>query len=332
MPITATPVNPTDPRCCGDQSVVSSPLPTTPVACPPVAAQPPVPTNDEGVALVGKQTAVIVPTGKNRCFSWQLRTSAGVPINLTQCLAVDDPPRTIAVRFRIREALSTCGGDPLDANNLAEVVSAEQGQVKVCFTTELTRAGIFLGTFGVFEEYDNPDAEDTANPIIQSLLYENEFFVFVQHSTWGSNTGLPRVESIREQLADFAGENTLTMQQRFSDADIASAAIFCVEHWNESLPETPHIRYDTTTFPYRSHWIDAIKGRLFMLHAERLRSQHLPVQGGGITINDKDKYDQYDQRGLYLWTEYKKFVASRKMRENMRVGHSARTIWGYGGG
>ena len=335
MPITATPVNPTDPHCCGDQSVVSAPVSTTPVNCPPVAPQPTVPTNDDDVPLAGKPGVIVLPASGNQCISWQLRTPTGVPVNLTSCLVQPQtgPAHRLVVRFRLKEALSTCPAPSAEANNQATIVSAEQGRVKICLANELTTPGVYLGSFGVFDEYDNPGSPDPDHPeVIQALLYENEFFVVAEATTWSGNSGLPRWATLREQLADFPGENTLTMQQRFSDTDIASAAVYCIEYWNEALPITPHVRYDTTSFPYRANWIEGIKGRLFMLQAERLRSTHLPLSGGGLSYDDKAKYDQYDQRGLYLWSNYAKFVQAQKTRTNMLAGASSRVVWGYAAG
>ena len=299
-----------------------------------MASQPPVPVNDEGAVLTGKPTVILVPAGKNACVDWQLRAPSGAPLNLTGCLVVDDDPEApthrVVVRFRMKEAMSTCEGAPPECAPEATVISAENGTVRVCFTTELQTPGIYMASFGVFDEYDDPESEDPDDPeIVSRLLYENEFYLVAEATTWSGNSGLPRWATLREQLADFPGENLLSLQQRFTDADIASAAVFCVEYWNEALPQTPQQRFDTRTFPYRAAWVDGIKGRLFMLHAERLRSNHLPLQGGGLTVNDKDKYDQYDQRGLFLWTNFQKFVQGQKLRWNMLRGASAKTIWGY---
>ena len=130
--------------------------------------------------------------------------------------------------------------------------------------------------------------------------------------------GMPSIPELRLFLRDYASENELLDIVDFDDSEMTFAAALCVDQWNEALPfDGPN--FTTQTFPFRYNWLMATCGHLFLIASEHYLRNQLAAQTGGISQDDKNKWQQYEQRGRLILTEWKKFVAERKTIESVNA-------------
>jgi hypothetical protein len=156
----------------------------------------------------------------------------------------------------------------------------------------------------------NPDADD-------AVVTSNLFKLILDRSLFSQLTGSgpPTLAEIRLHMADSSRfENRLLDLQRFDDAEIAAAITLAVDRWNDALP--PVSPFTTLTFPFRSAWLDAIAGRLFLLEATRRRGNRLPLSAGGVQVEDQDP-DGYAAIGQTLLDRFDAFCRSQKIRINL---------------
>lgn len=108
--------------------------------------------------------------------------------------------------------------------------------------------------------------------------------------------------------------NNLLLDYEWSDTEIAFAIMRPIEEWNESLP--PVTTYTGATFPYREHWRKATLGYLMRTAARKYLRDDLQYSAGGLTINDKRKWDAYGKLGQDLVDEWRTWMKQEKVRIN----------------
>lgn len=134
----------------------------------------------------------------------------------------------------------------------------------------------------------------------------------------GSNTYLTDLD-VRIWLRDNNPEaNTLLDDFEFTPEEIRTAMTLTVDYWND---RPPYIRnYDYNKFPYRSQLLMGTAANLLFIAAHRYRRNSLTYQAGGMSIQDQDKYQQYDGAGQKLWQQYQEWVISNKRALNAEQG------------
>lgn len=134
----------------------------------------------------------------------------------------------------------------------------------------------------------------------------------------GSKTYLTDLD-VRIWLRDNDPEaNKLLDDYEFSPEEIRTAMTLTVDHWND---QPPYIRsYDYDKFPYRSKLLQGTAANLLFMAAHRFRRDSLQYSAGGLTIQDQEKYQQYDNAGNGLWQQYHEWVMWNKRSLNAEQG------------
>jgi hypothetical protein len=134
----------------------------------------------------------------------------------------------------------------------------------------------------------------------------------------GNNTYLTDVD-VRIWLRDNDPDANLLLDDfEFSTEEIRSAMTHTVDYWNETPPSVGS--YDYNRFPYRYALLRGTAANLLFMAAHRFRRNQLNYSAGGLTVDDQNKYQQYDSAGARLWEEYKVWVAQTKKSINAEQG------------
>ena len=134
----------------------------------------------------------------------------------------------------------------------------------------------------------------------------------------GNDTYLTDLD-VRIWLRDNNPEaNSLLDDVEFTPEEIRTAMTLTVDYWND---QPPYIGcYDYDKFPYRSQLLTGTAANLLFIAANRYRRNSLQYQAGGLTIQDQEKYQQYDAAGQTLWQQYKEWVTRNKRSLNAENG------------
>lgn len=236
----------------------------------------------------------------------------GQPVDL-ECFfpsVSDSETEAATVKVRWAEVFGLSGGvveaeAQLDSLNPAQISVLVPETITACGGIYRTNVGVYRGDVPVFSY---------------------ELFTIVDSNIAGGvPSGPPTIPEIRLHMADQdVGQNLLLGDLKFDDAEIAACIYRPVSYFNEALPILG-VAFDTTNFPSRYHYLEGIVGHLYLIAAEYYRSNHLPYSAGGTTINDMDKYQQYQEAGMQKLAEFKQWVRSYKVSLNIEMS------WGCAG-
>lgn len=112
--------------------------------------------------------------------------------------------------------------------------------------------------------------------------------------------------------------NVLIDDFEWSSEEIRHAMTLAVDYYNETPPYVG--RYDYDKFPSRFHLLQGAAANLLFMAAHSYRRNHLNYSAGGVSVDDQNKYQQYDAAGDKLWRDYKDWVASSKKAANINAG------------
>ncbi len=172
---------------------------------------------------------------------------------------------------------------------------------------DLPYAGIWYASVALY------DAED-------DLIAEHPMFLEVRkglNHKIEENTPITIAE-IRLMNRDLDPDaNELLLTYEFDDTEIAFAIMRPVDEWNEALP--PVVKYTATTFPYREHWRKATIGYLMRTAGRKYLRDDLNYSAGGLSVNDKRKWDAYTKMGADLINEWRQWMKAEKVRLNSQA-------------
>jgi len=242
------------------------------------------------------------------------RSCEDVEISEESAGSAESPaPRTYNIKVRIKEAVSNAGArNPLNEVE-ADVFIASEGVVQARPPVSMIPdAGIYNLSWGVLDEMDKP-------------ILVDETLLAVERSLWTQNPtdtyhtqGPPTLKEIRMALMDSsAAENILLDRVEFDTDQIIYSICHPVEYWNEVPP--PVARRDTRNFDWKDHWQHAIVGHLLEIAAHNYRRNHLPYGAGGLSIDDKNKEQEYFRAGKEMLDEWQKWVLRKKVEINARM-------------
>lgn len=138
------------------------------------------------------------------------------------------------------------------------------------------------------------------------------------------------IGEIRLVLRDSVPEdNNLLLEYEFSDTEIAYGIMRPIEEWNEMLP--PVKTFTAATFPYRENWRKATAGYLMRTAARKYLRDDLQYSAGGLTINDKRKWDAYEKMGKDLIEEWRTWAKREKIRLNSQACYGSVGSGAFGG-
>lgn len=257
----------------------------------------------EGRPSFQRMRAVECRAGQTVTIRWVMHDTKGDPVNFS-----DIPSATI--KARIRETLSFNDDNP-PVEVVGTIVDAAQGRVDIQVPAVATEyPGISRVEIAVLD--------DTG-----SVVFTNECWLIVNRGQWAKDVepnGPPSIAEIRLHLRDSGPEDNLWRDiEEFDLAEIAACIERPVLYWNESPPPIP-VRFNTVNFPFRYNWLNGIIACLYQLAARWYRRVHLPYSAGGLSVDDKNKSQEYELIGQRLWEEYKQWVLMKKVQMNMDAG------------
>ncbi len=138
------------------------------------------------------------------------------------------------------------------------------------------------------------------------------------------------IAEVRLIMRDTVPEaNNLLLEFEYTDTEIAFTIMRPIEEWNEMLP--PVVNFTGATFPYRENWRKATAGYLMRMAARKYLRDDLQYSAGGLTINDKAKWDAYEKLGDKLVEEWRAWAKQKKVQLNSQDCYGAIGSGAFGG-
>lgn len=272
-----------------------------------------------GTSVFARQRAISLMQGQAVNLVWQLQDKNGVPLDLTPL--VTDP--SLKVVFRMKEQLSLNSDTVPPYEIEMSLVTPEIGKVSGQLTQDMTNfPGVYYGEVALISTLTEYPA----------VIFANVFSLVIARSTFGVGTvgGPPSIAEIRLHLRDSSpAESFLLDNLMFDDAEIALAIARPVMYWNETPP--PIQQFDTSTFPFRYHWLEGICANLFFMVAEQFRRNQLDYAAAGVSVNDQNKEANYERAGQTRWQAYREWVRAKKAQINLEGGYGEiGSVYRYG--
>lgn len=256
------------------------------------------PINDDGVLITTKPPAARLAQQQSATLELVMRDASGNPVDLSA-----DVLAGAGVSLRIIEALSFGVVAPSAVS--AVIHNAATGVIRADIGASTTQTpGVFLGQCAV--EYP----PGTYSRIV-------EFYLIVDRGLFGTveNVGPPSMAEIRAFLRDNAPEDNYLDKVEFDLTEIALAIVRPVQIWNETPP--PIQRATTSTFHYRSAWLDGICSELLRISAAWYRRNRLAYSAAGVSLDDRNRASEYDAAGAALDQRFREFVRLKKIQINV---------------
>jgi hypothetical protein len=264
----------------------------------------------DGQSTPGRRQAVVAALSQLVSINWVVRDRDGNPVDLTTCgfgTGVSSIGYSMLARFA--EAIIR---DPNPVDSVVTVIDAENGLVQINVNPMVTAsAAVYIGELGIFDATNN-------------LVFSNSFYLIVERGLFGgigsAPTGPPAVAEIRLHLRDSCAEDNYLLDHiEFDLAEVAESIIRAVDYWN-SAPPPLETRLNTSNFPFTDRWEQAIIAYLMRISAANYRRNWLPYQAAGIAVDDKKKFEIYEQEAARRWKEYTEWVTYHKVGINMSTG------------
>lgn len=281
-----------------------------PVICvDQLKVRPAVSISTDGQPVIKRPRGVQINVGQIATIRYTMLSQNGDPVDLSACLLAGgqvkarvhetvlcDPPATIELPCTIVDL-----GPPPGAN----------GCVDLLLTAEIVcNPGIARVEFAQLDVDGN-------------VIFTNQIYLFINRGQWsqaGLATGAmgpPSIAEIKLHIWDNDPADNLWLGvEEFDIAQIAACVERPVNYWNESQPPI-RVYYNTSNFPFRYFWLEAIISCLYKMAAMHYTRVHLPYQQqGGLMIDDKNKAKEYMAIAEAKWNEFKDFVLRKKVEIN----------------
>jgi len=278
--------------------------------------------SNEGVHATLRYTFRHRQTGLPIDFTTAFVTAVSEPAGVTSESLEPVDADTVLVKFREFTGSSTAADECVTAEG--KVVDPENGIVDCKIPVKVfSQSGIYTVGWGYVHD---GQLKVTQNSM---LSIERSLFGFDDASRYRTE-GPPTLGEIRMAMMDDGLANSLLGDVEFDDEQILLALVKPIQYFNETNPPLSQ-RWDTRNFPWKAHWVDAIKGYLLEIAAMNYRRERLQVTGGGKTLDDKNKEREYLGEAKQLIAEWKDFVLRKKVELNMAacVGSFGSTYGGW---
>ena len=314
--------NPPTSTDCDDQNQVSAPV-----------------TYVDGCPVLPKLQCHEVQMGQDARLEWTMRTANGDPVDLTDCAnscasvssgtpaesfdALGTPPCGVSLRIRELTGLSPTQ-DPV-ACVLADIVTATDGYVRAQSLPDsiIREPGIYLEEWALFSEDHRMIFSN------QSLCFVRRGLFGVSNDTGQYSKGPPSIEEIRLTMRDnSSADNLLLDNVEFDGAEIAQAVLRPIQYWNE-IPPPLRPAMTTKTFPFKEIWLKGIQAYLYRMASNTYRRNRLPYSAGGVTVDDKNKEQEYSAAAAGLLRAFQDMVQAKKVEINI-AGFSSSISSQYG--
>ncbi len=275
----------------------------TPTISPSSVVVKPKTTFVYGQAVATKMQSLIVQQGQTAAIQTIIKDVNGKPVDLTSYSGSN-------IVMRIAEAVGLTGSLFSDISVL--ILNATAGLVGTTLTADVVSyAGISIAEIAFLDTSSN------------NLILSNRYYLVVDATQFGLATtrqGPPTMMEIRMHIRDNAPEDNYLLDEiEFDDAELAASITRPIMQFNEMPPPSDQL-YNTATFPYRYHWLEAIVANLYMIAAAHYRRNQLAYSAAGLSIDDKNKEKQYLEIAAYHKKNWEDFAKATKVRANMEAG------------
>jgi len=277
----------------------------------------------DGCPVLPKIQCHEVQMGQDARLIWSFKNPQGEPVDLSDALsyssasgdtfdAIGTPSQGVTLRMRelsgadYRDKIHTINVTILDAAN--GVVRADS------LPDEIVRfPGVYMEEWGVFS------AEGR-------MLFSNQCCTFVRRGLFGvdpnpnkRNLGPPTLEEIRMSIRDNAPQDNMLLDEvEFDAAEITQAVLRPIQYWNETPPPIQPM-LTTKTFPFREMWMLGIQSYLFSMAANHYRRNQLAYSAGGVSVDDKNKEQQYLAASNMLQQQFREMLRAKKIEINISL-------------
>jgi hypothetical protein len=261
-----------------------------------------------GCPIDPRMRALAMTAGEAKAILWTMVDDAGQPVDCSDLITGGGalPGAQAVLAEAVRGPVS---GERLVATaSFADAAACAAGRVDVAVPDQVkNNPGIYQFEIGVV---------DPAGP----LVLVNAGRLVVQRSllsTGAVNTSvLPTVRELRLRLGDSsAGENVRLGAVEFDLAMLAVALEAAPTVFNEMPPPIDTL-FSTCSFPFREAWLDVAVARLYQMAAHWMRRNRLPIQAGGVTVDDLGKADEYEAKAQAMLAEALGRLTMIKIRMN----------------
>ena len=115
--------------------------------------------------------------------------------------------------------------------------------------------------------------------------------------------------------------NLLLDDYQFTAEEIRTAMNLAMDRWNDTPPDIYRMDYDH--FKYRSILLLGVASYLLYMAARLYSRNSMPINAGGVSVNDQDKAREYDQASDRLRQEFLQAIRMKKRELNVGLG------WGW---
>lgn len=287
MPIVATPVNKTE------SIVVPAPIQVTTIEKPMM-------TYVDKSALTSKMRSFSISTQQSANLEFVFQNENGDAFDLTN-VPINN------IKAILAEAVS--GGRTLEP--IVSYIDAKNGKLNIYLTTQMTSIS---GVYNLIVQLFDSNKKEV-------LVRDDRALVYISGVSLSTKIGPPTILEIRLQLRDSSPEeNSLLDGYNFSDEEIAIATMKPIQYFNETDPDVG-IYFDTTNFPSRYYWTEGIIGQLFRIVEEYQRKNNLQYNSGGLSVDDRNKEQNYAQAGERHWATFAEWAKRKKVKINIANGY-----------
>lgn len=248
----------------------------------------------------GAETAVIrLHAGQRATLRLRLKDYNGQPVTGLESSSAF--PGTVELRVAHR-----AGGTPVLVLPLS-FMSDDPPVVEGLLDGELTAPGLYQSHVVVLD-------------LDGYLVFAMPVWVEVMPVAGHGCSGPPTISELRLFLRDACPDANLSRTFEYTDDEIAFSIAKPVDEFNAN--GVPSTRYTVANFPraYRSYWMEAAASELMRIASRAYMRNHLEYAGAGVTVNDKNKFREYEGAADRLHAKWISFVMQKKREMNFRGG------------
>ena len=199
-------------------------------------------------------------------------------------------------------------GQPALFDVTGKILDYKAGRVVFHLTQKQTRApGVFIAEIGLFRG--------------DLLMTRFGVYINIEPSVFGvgyTGDGMITIPEVRLALRDTLPEDNFLLDEvEFRDVEILACMRYPVDMWNSLLPIDPTYSYSMQNFPFRYPWLRSCVGHLLEISAHWYRRNALQVNAGGVAVNDRGKFPEYQQKSKELRDEFEIWAKQAKASISM---------------
>ncbi len=264
----------------------------------------------DGCPLLTAGRSAVMLAGHDGILEWELRDVSGYSLDLTSLTVPcsDTTLGKVVVRFGDIFREPPCVLATVDP---ATIYDPTTGTVRVGIPTIIRNSpGIYIVEFSAY------DCAGTLLAMDSGLLSVERSLTALGAVANAGGCGPLTLREVRTQMRDILEANDLANEYEYTDQELVHSIVQPIRYWNEMPPDVA--RFTAYTFPYCHHWLKGTCANLLRIAAAWYRRTKYVTPAGGVTLGgERDKDRIYLEAALELDTDWKQFVARKKVEINV---------------